>query len=42
MGQQDLDKFGEEMMSQMMQDESNYATEYNDVIALISKICGNI
>ena len=29
-------------MTKMMQDESNYVAEYNEVIALISKICGNI
>ena len=41
---EDLDKFGDDLMSKMMQEgqESNYVTEYNEVIAEISKICGII
>ena len=40
--QQDLDQFGEDIMSKMMQDESNYVAEYNEVIAEISKACALI
>ena len=29
-------------MAKMMQDDSNYVTEYNEVIAEISKICALI
>ena len=29
-------------MSKMMQDESNYVAEYNEVIAEISKVCALI
>ena len=43
---EDLDKFGDDLMSKMMaedsQNESNYVTEYNEVIAEISQICGHI
>ena len=42
----DLDRFGDEMMTKMMQegstDESDYVIEYNEVVAEISKICNVI
>lgn len=41
-GQADLEQFGEEMMTKMMQDESSAVAEYNEVIAEISKICSHI
>lgn len=44
--QRELDKFGDDLMSKMMQEgsqnESNYVAEYNEVIAGISQICGQI
>ena len=40
--QQALEKFGDDLMSNMMQDESNYIAEYNDVISSISKVCSHI
>ena len=43
---EDLDKFGDDLMTKMMQEEaqseSNYVAEYNDVISEISKICSII
>ena len=39
---EDFDKLGDDLMSKMMAEEdekSNYVTEYNEVIAEISKIC---
>ena len=43
---QDLDQFGDDLMSKMMQEgsqnESNYVTEYNEVVAEISQICNMI
>ena len=43
---EDFEKFGDDFMTKMMQEgsenQSNYVTEYNEVIAEISQICNKI